>query len=161
NPTSSLNVATAGAGQDATRIEVDRSTDGGVNWKSTFLGGGTGTQYSDGYDASSKRLDPVVKFAADGVLFVAYGVQQGDWTTDGKFGPTLSKTHTWLVLAVSHDGGATFDKHVTVADAPGVDDKNGDTGVSDSTPLKTALGIESWQLATGPDGKDHQDGKVH
>jgi hypothetical protein len=148
NPTNYLNVVTASAGQNATQIEVDRSTDGGSHWTATFLAGGEQvTDKGSPLGPVTPRFDPVVQFAADGTLYVAYGVH---YTGDD------DKVRTALMVARMSSGGASFDLVTQVASEEDHTYTPADRNIIESTPLKTAPGLESWQLATGPDGMGGQ-----
>jgi hypothetical protein len=131
DPTNPLNLAgfshrfvpAAGGGFTFTVIDVFHSSDGGLTWATTPIGG---ADDSFGFSANVQRFDPAIKFDAIGTLYIAYGVDDG--------------TFTRLVVAHSINGGATFGSFTVV-------DRERDLTVNHAS----VPGVDQWQLATGPD----------
>jgi hypothetical protein len=117
NPTNPLNLAgfSHRRGAGANNVELYFSFDGGATWGTSAIVDGV-----DGF-TSVFRFDPSIAFDADGLLYVAYGVD--DMATDTRR----------LVVGRSSDGGASFDQFSTV----------------DTSAFGTNL--DKWHLATGLD----------
>jgi hypothetical protein len=87
NPVNPLQIA--GFTNNGDEVSLRRSDDGGLTWDDAF----TDINILDGL-GQGNRVDPTLKFDADGHLFIAYGFDNGQATT--------------LVTARSDDGGQTF-----------------------------------------------------
>ncbi|MCH8045236.1 MAG: hypothetical protein IID44_16110 [Planctomycetes bacterium] len=136
NPTNPLNLAGFSHNiNDLKEIDVFYTTDGGATWSTTTIDDGTnGTD--DGLDNTNLRFDPAIAFDADGVLYIAYGHNDG--------------TDTTLVVAHSTDGGATFEAG-SVANG-------GSFFYVDVQENTSVPGVDKWHLATGVDGDDPSSG---
>jgi Ca2+-binding RTX toxin-like protein len=98
------------------QMSVYHSSDGGLTWSRTII-----SNTNDGLGMGT-RFDPTLKFDANGHLFIAYGLDNGNNTT--------------LVTARSDDGGSTFFQFR-------FPDSNGDN--------HNVPGVDKWFLTTGLD----------
>jgi len=122
NPTNPLNlVGFSHRDGSFNNIDVYFSTNGGDTWARRTINDGTSGGINDGLGAGF-RFDPAIAFDANGVVYVAYGNDNGP--------------NTNVVVARSLDGGNTFGQFRTLA-------TNADFG--------TLKGNDKWYLATGRD----------
>jgi hypothetical protein len=92
NPTNPNNlvIVANNLNNNASQLLISRSTDGGLTWQTSALGGA-----QDHYSSTTPRVDPHAAFDAFGNLYVAYEVAS-------------SSTEIRVVVARSGDGGQTF-----------------------------------------------------